>query len=371
LDFLTQGLSKLTGTSFRYRSGTSRVFAGNVSSPEVVMNAQTLGPITRLTIRISTPAKLTVNRQDPKHAVIQIDKGPLDPLREQVDHRDRLIRSVAYDDSDGSPKILVETTDDVGDVRVTPAEGNEIFFVDFSRKGAAAEPAAEPAASARADAPPSGGERKLRVVVLDPGHGGLDAGTKAGDLTEKDLTLAIARKLRGTLQSRLGVTVLLTRDSDIVMDNEARSAVANNNQANLFISLHVGYSTNRNDSASSIFVMKEDFGGPATPTASRDRMFLPWYLGYRLSEPASIQIAKLMQDELSKAVSEWKFPLRRAPLGVLSSTTMPALVLEIGNMNNTASAQLLLDPNFENRLVTAIVNAIQRYAEGQTAGTGL
>src|SRR6185369_12532419 len=55
IDYLTQGLSKLTGTEFRYRSGSSRVFAGSIEPPELVMNAQSLGPITRLTVRSSAP----------------------------------------------------------------------------------------------------------------------------------------------------------------------------------------------------------------------------------------------------------------------------------------------------------------------------
>src|SRR5205814_10103555 len=116
-------------------------------------------------------------------------------------------------------------------------------------------PVAEPpAANAKPDGLP---ERKVRVIVIDPGHGGMDAGAKTSTVAEKDLTLVLARKLRSALQTRLGATVLLTRDSDIALDNEARSAVANNNQANLFISLHAGYSSNKPESGFSVLVMKE------------------------------------------------------------------------------------------------------------------
>src|SRR5262245_28005782 len=121
VDFLTQGLGRITGIEFRYRPGTSRIFAGNVQAPELVMNAQALGSITRLTIRVGAPAKLSVNRDDPKRAVIAIDRT-VDPLRETVEHRDRLVQSVAYDDSDGTSKLLVATTDEVADVRITPAD---------------------------------------------------------------------------------------------------------------------------------------------------------------------------------------------------------------------------------------------------------
>src|SRR5678815_2529146 len=76
----------------------------------------------------------------------------------------------------------------------------------------------------------------VRVIVIDPGHGGIDVGVSTTGALEKDIALAVARKLRTILQSRLGATVLLTRDSDVALTSEARAAVANNNRADLFIS---------------------------------------------------------------------------------------------------------------------------------------
>src|SRR5207247_5660630 len=133
------------------------------------------------------------------------------------------------------------------------------------------------------------------------------------------------------LQMRLGTTVLLTRDSDIALDNEARSAVANNNQANLFISLHTGYSANKLDSSSSVFVMTENFGNTFSTTgASRDTLFLLWYLVYRTHRQVSVAAATIFQEEVSKAIPGCKFPVRTAPLAVLSSATMPILVPVVG-----------------------------------------
>src|SRR5207249_3942672 len=147
------------------------------------------------------------------------------------------------------------------------------------------------------------GERRVRVVVVDPGHGGMDTGAKSSTLAEKDFTLALARRLRAALQMRLGTTVLLTRDSDIALDNEARSAVANNNQAYLFTSLHAGFSPNRLDAGSSVYVMKEHFGEAFTSaSAPRDKLFLPWYLGYRIHRPASLSAANILLEELTKAI---------------------------------------------------------------------
>jgi N-acetylmuramoyl-L-alanine amidase len=207
-------------------------------------------------------------------------------------------------------------------------------------------------------------------VVIDPGHGGMDTGAKNPTISEKDVTLTLARRLRTALQTRLGTTVLLTRDSDISLDNGARSAVANNNQANLFISLHAGYSSNKVDAGSSIFVMKENFGEAFAASASagaRDQLFLPWYLGYRIHRQTSMSAANFLQDELTKAIPGSKFLVRSAPLAVLSSATMPSLLLELGNLNNPANAQTLVDGGFQTRLANTIAEAIQRFSESSKA----
>ena len=370
IEFLTIGLTRLTGTEFRYRAGAPRIYAENVDAPELEMNAQTLGPITRLTLRCSVPLNVELKRDD-QRAILAIDRS-VDPFRERLDHRDRMVRSVVFDDSDGNAKIVVDTTRDVTDMRLTAADNNRVYFLDlFTKREPVTEavpPPALPAApAARPDVIPA--ERKVRVVVIDPGHGGMDTGAKSAAIAEKDFTLALARKLRSALQTRLGTTVLLTRDSDVALDNEARSAVANNNQANLFISVHAGYSTNKTDAGSSVFVMKENFGeGFTTASATgRDQLFLPWYLGYRIHQQASVSAATFLQEALSKAIPGSKFAVRTAPLAVLSSATMPSLLLEMGNLNNPMNAQTLTDASFQSRLANTIVDAVQRFSESPQA----
>jgi N-acetylmuramoyl-L-alanine amidase len=371
VEFLSLGLTKLTGTEFRYRPGTSRVFAGNVDAPVLEMSALTQGPITRITLRCSVPITLETKREDTTKAIVTLSRTPLDPTRERFDHRDRLLRSVAFDDSDGESKLLLDITREVADLRVTPADNNRIYFIDLLRTGESVSAAPPPpVADSTSTSKPDviAGEHKVRVVVIDPGHGGLDTGAKSNNLAEKDFTITLARKLRPVLQSRLGATVLLTRDSDMGMDNEARSAVANNNQANLFISLHAGYSLNEGDSEASVFIMKEDFGDASGPAeVGRDRLFLPWYLGYRTHRPASAAAANIFQDELKKGNPGWKVAVHTAPLAVLSSATMPSLLLEVGNLNNPMSVQTLMDNGFQSKLVSTIVDAVQRFSDAAQA----
>jgi len=331
------------------------------------MNAQSLGPITRLTIRSSVAINADLRRDEKStRAVIALDRTPLDALQERLDHKDRLVRSIVFDDSDAASKIVMDLTNEVKDIKIASADNNRVLFIDVMREAAKPLTTAPPTAATAAKPDTITSERRVRVIVIDPGHGGMDNGATGSGMNEKDLTLVLARKLRAALQTKLGGTVLLTRDSDVEMDNGARSAVANNNQANLFISLHVGYSPNKVEAGSSIFIMKEDFGDVFSTTAvSRDQLFLPWYLGYRTSRRTSAQAAKVLQEDLTKAVPGWQFPVRTAPLAVLSSVTMPSVLLEIGNLNNQVNAQTLSEAMFQNKLVDTIVAAVARFSSTQ------
>src|SRR6185295_3317823 len=149
LDFLSQGLSRVSGIEFRYRPGDLRVFAGGANPAELAMNAQSLGSTTRLTLRTGSRLDVEVQRDAAQHRAVLLLKGkPIDPGRERLDYKDRLVNSIAFEDSDGVPRILVGITDEIRDIRVTAAEENRVFFVDFV--GAAVTEAAPPDAAAPA-----------------------------------------------------------------------------------------------------------------------------------------------------------------------------------------------------------------------------
>jgi N-acetylmuramoyl-L-alanine amidase len=110
---------------------------------------------------------------------------------------------------------------------------------DTARSRVRLEIAAVPAADLeRFAAETHTGPRPLRVIVLDPGHGGDDAGVRAGTLVEKELTLRLARMLAQELERRLGCRVLLTRDDDRAVAQAQRAEAANRARADLVLALH-------------------------------------------------------------------------------------------------------------------------------------
>jgi len=368
LDFLSQGLSRVAGVEFRYRPGTRRVFAGKVMTTELAMSAQSLGALTRLTLRAGSPIEVELQKETAQRRAVLVLKGKaIDPARERLDYKDALLQSVAFDDSDGNPRLLIGVADDVRDIRLTPSDGNRVYFIDFVREIVSEAPttttaasAPAPAARANANVVPGNG---VRVIVIDAGHGGIETGATNAGTVEKDLTLLLARNLRTALQRRLSATIVLTRDSDIDLTSEARAGVANNNQASLFISIHTGYSPDKNVSGSSIYVMKPDFtGGLAEPAGGR--LFLPWYMAFRTSAAASQAMAESLQKNLNDALPELKFLIRYGPVGVLASATMPAVAIEVGNLNNDNSAKTLLDPEFQTKLTATLAQGIEQFASG-------
>src|SRR4029450_8275422 len=99
----------------------------------------------------------------------------------------------------------------------------------------------------------------LRTVTIDPGHGGNDEGVHgANGAKEKDLVLAVSRRAKAAIESRLGVRVLLTRDDDRNVPLDERTAIANNNKADLFVSLHANASLRSTTAGASVFVAAFD-----------------------------------------------------------------------------------------------------------------
>ncbi len=360
-DFLLRPLSHVAGVEFRHRQGANRILVGNVTAPTLTMSAGPRGESTRLTIESSTAINMRV-QQEPggTRVVLAIDRAPLEPANEELAYRDPSIRGIAFGDSDGRSKITIETTPQVANVRLLPSDANRRFFVDFVGPG-------ETSANSLRSGRDRGGALSagaLRVIVIDPGHGGLDSGTRAHGTLEKDITLELARRLRRALQRRLDTTVILTRDGDGELVGEARSAIANNNGADLFISLHVGFSSDPTESSSSLFLVETP--AEVLREAPATNLFQPWYAVHRRSSAGSVQFATTLQQSLVDAIPGWQFPIRRAPISVLTSSSMPGLLLELGNANNEANLRALTDAGFQGRLIDAIVEAASRFGGRDT-----
>jgi N-acetylmuramoyl-L-alanine amidase len=217
----------------------------------------------------------------------------------------------------------------------------------------------------------------LRTVVLDPGHGGEDAGARgANGVNEKDLTLAVARRLKATIEGRLGIRVLLTRDDDRNVPIDERTAIANNNKADLFISLHANVSLKKTVAGATIYVASFDRQTeravqasqgidrlPAFGGGSREVELLMWDLAQIRHIDQSAALAEILAQQFQGRVPLAGRPIDRAPLRVLESANMPAVLVEMGYLSNADQEKLLAGNEFQSAFAQAAFDALVKFRD--------
>ena len=235
----------------------------------------------------------------------------------------------------------------------------------------AASPSASPPPAASVDPPTFGPPASsIRTVTIDPGHGGSDEGTKgAGGLTEKTLTLTVARRVKAALEARLGLRVLLTRDEDRDVPLDVRTAVANNNKADLFISLHANASFRPEASGASILVaefpdetqVRRSLAPQRVPVfggGMRDIELVLWNQAQIRYLDQSSVFARTLEEQLQNRVALDSRPTDRAPLRVLASANMPAVLVELGYLSNPEHERQLASGEFQGAVAQAVVDAV-------------
>jgi N-acetylmuramoyl-L-alanine amidase len=222
----------------------------------------------------------------------------------------------------------------------------------------------------------------IRTIVLDPGHGGRDAGVRgAGGALEKDLTLGVARRAKAVIESRLGIRVLLTRDDDRSVPLEERTAVANNNKADLFLSLHANGSLRTTTRGASIYVAAFSDSDQAEAALSparvpifggglRDIELVRWDFAQLRHVDLSTELAHILEREFQNRVPLDARPVDRVPFRVLASANMPAILVELGYVTNADQEQQLGAAEFQNTLVEAISDAVLKFREYLSGGNG-
>jgi N-acetylmuramoyl-L-alanine amidase len=218
--------------------------------------------------------------------------------------------------------------------------------------------------------------------VIDPGHGGKDAGVRGTEgAQEKELTLSVARRAKAAIESRLGIRVLLTRDDDRNVPLEERTAVANNNKADLFLSLHVNGALRTSTRGASIDVAEFSSSDQAEAALSparvpifggglRDIELVPWDFAQLRHVDQSTELAHILERELQNRVPLDIRPVDRAPFRVLASANMPAILVELGYMTNADQEQQLGTAAFQSTLVQAISDAVLKFREYLSDGNG-
>lgn len=379
VDFVARALAPVSPQRIDLRKPSRLVLVGDVRIPRVAARGEALGAVTRVTVDVSPATPHTLS-QDGTRLLLRFESDALDLGDIRIAPND-VLQGVHPGDSpatlafDLGPRFASFRVSD----QPPPAPNAGRIVVELTGQPEAAPggqpplpPTAQPpgAEPPLLDLPTPGG---LRTIVIDPGHGGDDTGAKGGNGTlEKNVTLAIARKLKATIESRLGVRVMLTRDGDQNITVDQRAALANNNKADLFLSIHASASVRVAASGVEVFsLIAGDDASRASGAApeslpvlgggNRDIQVIPWETAQTRFLGQSASLARTLATALREHVTMSARPLLQAPLRVLVGANMPAALVETGFLTNTAQEKQLAGDDYQNAIVAALVDGIVRF----------
>ena len=223
----------------------------------------------------------------------------------------------------------------------------------------------------------------VRRIVLDPGHGGKDPGASAFGMKEKDLVLQVAKKLAVKLKKDLGYEVILTRNDDTFISLEQRTAIANTNSADLFISLHLNahpsskifgfetYYLNLSSDSEAIRVAALENATSTHQLSDLQNILADIMKNSKIDE--SSRLAQQVQDALSSGLTDRKYPqvkslgVKKAPFYVLIGAEMPAILIEMAFLSNKTDASQMKKEGYQDALTEEIAQGLQRYIRTMTA----
>ena len=288
------------------------------------------------------------------------------------------IRNIGAIQEPKSAQLSFEVNHLVGDVEVTERDEGRTLVVFFRRPGEAKKAAPAPV--------PAGKGKKVHTVIIDPGHGGKDSGALGLKAKEKDLTLAVGKKLRAELEKR-GYAVRMTRDSDVFITLKQRPELASKWKGDLFVSLHcdaiAGDATRKAQTKGfKAFILREAESEEDKAIARRENKFIDeasdagarrelspveWILlehQLNLYTKESEEFAYELVQSL--AVESVPIPKNGSGAGqagfyVLVGAFMPAVLLEMGFISNPAEEKYMASEAGQDELAAKIADGIDRY----------
>jgi N-acetylmuramoyl-L-alanine amidase len=397
VDFVSRALASVSPVRLELRKPSRLVLVGDIRMPRVAGRVELLGSITRVTLDVAPPTPHTV-AQDSSRLLIRFEADALDAALPPASPTD-VLQGIRLGDT---PQVVVldlgprfasfRVADQPGTAGAVRIVIDLVAQTETPAPGAPAPPGQTPPGQPPPATPPSeapplldlpvpGG---LRAIVVDPGHGGDETGAKGPQgVLEKNVTLSIARRLKASLEARLGVRVLLTRDGDQTVPLDQRAALANNNKADLFISLHANASVRPNVSGAEVFFLTlSDYGDEALRAAqgasealpvvgggNRDIDIVLWEMAQARHIEQSATFARSVEAALRERVPMSPRALQQAPFRVLVGANMPAILVEMGFLTNPQQEQRLSSDDYQNTVVQALVDGILRYRAAGGPGT--
>jgi N-acetylmuramoyl-L-alanine amidase len=404
IEFISRALAPIYDSRLELRPASRLVIVGDLRVPRVAAQYDAGPASLRVTFDI-TPRTNAVVTQEANHLLVRIDADTLDTLLPPVPSQQGLLTGIRATEPntiqlDLGPRFSAHKTSPLVssgaaailtvELVATPTESTSA--APTAPGASASAPGASAPASATADKPDLSGapaptgplpefggaaRPAIRTIVIDPGHGGDDIGVKGGGGTvEKQITLAVARRVKGTIEGRLGMRVLLTHEDNRI-GPDGRVAIANNNKADLFISLHTNGSPRPTQRGATIYTLSLDrFGEDARRQSQTDREVLPvfgggtrefslveWELAQAAHLDGSQALASILEQKLSATAGMPAVSLQRAPMRNLAGANMPAVLIEMGYLSNPEQEKTLASSAFQTGFASAVTDAVSTFRD--------
>jgi N-acetylmuramoyl-L-alanine amidase len=302
----------------------------------------------------------------------------------------------------GPKKTVVEVDDSDSDSPATVAKLDPPEVVSLPAKSAPAKSATRVTKTSatgknknvdafpdvREASPTASGDRsliralglKIGKIVIDPGHGGHDTGTIGPNgLEEKDLVLDVGRRLGKLLQGRLGADVVYTRKDDTFIPLETRTSIANQEQADLFVSIHANSSHDADARGVETYYLNFTSSAEALDVAARENAAsdksihelqdLVKKIALKEKIEESREFASNVQHALHSGLAA-KSPgirdrgVKKAPFIVLIGANMPSILAEISFVSNPGDERRLRTADYRQRIAESLYRGISKYVSG-------
>lgn len=360
-DFIERALNRILAEKIAVSVSGDRFSVGGTNFRRLSIKPVAAEQTTRIAVQLSAPTDAEI-RQEESRIILSFGSALVETGNEEIGYEDERVRSIRFQQTATLNQLVIEMADKNLVPRLSQLASQNVYLVEVSRPDSTSEASGETGALTAVIRDP----HRWQHITVDAGHGGEDRGAVIdGNLAEKDVALAIARRVRWALQSKLGVQVVLTRTEDQFLTLEDRVVAANQARSNLFVSIHIGNAAPAQSSRSYAYVFRA--ANPALVADSRPidvrGLFVPWEQAQLNSLTSSQRLAECVQTELNRALNNGDASIgyREAPLKLLSSLAMPAILLEVGNASHRDFRERANDPQFQNLVAATVVAGVQKF----------
>ena len=356
---------------------------------------------TRLIVETTGPVTfkhqvLTGDEASQRRIYIDLNNSRLSPENvKTIPIEDGLLRQVRNAQFDPKTvRVVLDTQTKISDYKVFTLADPFRVVIDVMSSDAATDKAGKPSGkeslagkgkdgrpTPKAESPTLAKQLGLGIkrIVIDPGHGGKDPGTcSPSGLKEKDIVLDVALRVAKIIKEKLGCEVILTRDRDVFIPLEERTAIANAKEADLFLSIHVNAAPNHEARGIETYVLDLASNKDAMRLAAMENatsakqisdlqsILLDLMQNSKINE--SLKLAGLVQEKMVSGLNK-KFSdvpnlgVKKAPFVVLIGAQMPAILTEIAFLSNPEEEKRLKDDAYLADVAKHISGGVAQYVE--------